>query len=82
MSSTILKNIKNIDHERNFHNEVKKKKEDIDIYPWMNFKRNSAGKIVYQGKEKWIWIPFLKPFTRVNYSHMKLFDWKTVDKYL
>lgn len=33
MSSTILKNIKNIDHEHNFHNEVKKEKEDIDICP-------------------------------------------------
>lgn len=70
-SSTILKNIKIAGCKSNFHNEVKKKNEDIGVSPWMNQKRNIAGGNDYQDKEKGIWNLCLKPFTIVNYSHEK-----------
>ena len=50
-SSTILKNIKIAGCKSNFHNEVKKKNEDIGVSPWMNQKRNIAGGNDYQDKE-------------------------------
>ena len=72
-SSTILKNIIIVGCKSNFHNEVKKKSEDIGVSPWMNHKRNIAGGNYYQDKEKGIWNPCLKPFTKDNYSHEKFF---------